>query len=278
MSFWSCSSSRMLLEPHTPLKTRNNDCMLLPKLKAPRPLLEDLAWCPLLPMHNDAFPAPPSPINTALSSCNRGGFLLEGRPRVQFFLNEKERTTKTSPPLPFPSLGHFLQKKTQKDQPARPRHRLCLSFLSPVVFFSSSGATKQQPTWKQRRSKKNTKGRTSIPQHHRQLIISFVPAAHTRRRVAAATPGVAPALPTTSSSPPSQQQQQHQEKSSNSNTRRRAAAATSGAAPALPTTSSSPPSQQQQQHQEKRSSNNTRRKIPAAMPRTAERGIQERRT
>jgi hypothetical protein len=25
-------------------------------------------------MRNDAFPAPPSPVNTALSSCIRGGF------------------------------------------------------------------------------------------------------------------------------------------------------------------------------------------------------------
>jgi len=73
--------------------------LLLPKLKAPRPVLEDLARCPLLPMRSNV-PAPPSPINTALSSCNKGGFFLflEGRPRVQF-LNEKERTPKTSSPL-----------------------------------------------------------------------------------------------------------------------------------------------------------------------------------
>jgi len=32
----------------------------------------------LLPMRNDAFPAPPSPINTALSSCIRGGFFWMG--------------------------------------------------------------------------------------------------------------------------------------------------------------------------------------------------------
>ena len=226
--------------------------MLLPKLKAPRPLLEDLAWCPLLPMHSNAFPAPPSPINTALSSCNRGGSFGGKAESPVFLKRERENNQNQSPPFTIPlsrpflpctrssrlcqrsprtafpelhnSSNHFLlsraktgstgkktreqtveeghnrdeQKKTQKDQPARPRHHLCLSFLSLVVFFSSSGATKQQPTGKQRRSKKNKEGRTSTPQRHRQLIISFVPAAHTRRRAAAATPGAAPALPTTS--------------------------------------------------------------------------------
>jgi hypothetical protein len=29
-------------------------------------------------MRNDAFPAPPSPINTALSSCIKGGFFWMG--------------------------------------------------------------------------------------------------------------------------------------------------------------------------------------------------------
>jgi len=33
-------------------------------------------------MRNDAFPAPPSPINTALSSCIRGGGGFFGRERV----------------------------------------------------------------------------------------------------------------------------------------------------------------------------------------------------
>jgi len=47
--------------------------MLLPKLKAPRPLADQPPRA-LLPMRNDAFPAPPSPVNTALSSCIRGGF------------------------------------------------------------------------------------------------------------------------------------------------------------------------------------------------------------
>jgi len=78
----------MLLEPHAPLKIRNNDCMLLPKLKAPRPLLEDLARCPLLPMHSNAFPAPSSPINTALSSCNRGGS-FGGKAESSVFLKQE---------------------------------------------------------------------------------------------------------------------------------------------------------------------------------------------
>ena len=52
--------------------------MLLPKLKASRPLADHRPHA-LLPMRNDAFPAPPSPINTALSRCIKGGFFLDGR-------------------------------------------------------------------------------------------------------------------------------------------------------------------------------------------------------
>jgi len=72
--------------------------MLLPKLKAPRPLADQPPRA-LLPMRNDAFPAPHSPINTALSSCIKGGFfgweraLLklkrgEGRKRGKFETGE----------------------------------------------------------------------------------------------------------------------------------------------------------------------------------------------
>jgi len=73
--------------------------MLLPKLKAPRPLADQPPRA-LLPMRNDAFPAPPSPINTALSSCIRGGFfgwegallklkIGEGRKRGKFETGER---------------------------------------------------------------------------------------------------------------------------------------------------------------------------------------------
>jgi len=73
--------------------------MLLPKLKAPRPPADQPPRA-LLPMRNDAFPTPPSPINTALSSCiKRGGFRRDERGlfwncKGRESLNERERRRK----------------------------------------------------------------------------------------------------------------------------------------------------------------------------------------
>jgi len=124
-----------------------NDCFLLPKLKAPRPVLEDLARCSLLPMRSNV-PAPPSPINTALSSCNRGGF-FRGMAESSVFERERENTQNQFPPWPFPSPGHF--------------------FPAPEAAFSVNGAPDQPPLnrWQKEtpeteERKQKTEGRESL--------------------------------------------------------------------------------------------------------------------
>lgn len=120
------------------------------------------------------------PLSRPFLSCTRNSLLCQRSPKPaspephnNHFLFSKAKTGSTGKKTREQTVeeGHNRdeqkkkdkQQKTQKDQPARPRHRLCLSFLSPVVFFSSSGATKQQPTGKQRKEKRGRDKQNTTP-------------------------------------------------------------------------------------------------------------------
>ena len=66
--------------------------MLLPKLKAPRPLADQPPRA-LLPMRNYAFPAPASPRNTTLSSCIKGGIFWMGEGSFETEKGGREKDT-----------------------------------------------------------------------------------------------------------------------------------------------------------------------------------------
>ncbi|XP_061948000.1 uncharacterized protein LOC133671262 [Populus nigra] len=168
--------------------------MLLPKLKAPRPLADQPSRA-LLPMRSNV-PAPPSPINAALSSCKKGGF---------------ERN-QSSHPLAC-TLIHLLSPSTEPEHKTAPESPDSLP-ISPYTRPHFPLLNRLPLIWQQEKTREQKSPSSLLfsleaghfrasPRHPsigcspfaNALIISSIPAAATTPGggAAAATPPTAPA-------------------------------------------------------------------------------------